>query len=807
MDSSRPLPPEEFPALAVLACNQYLSYLDNSKNFAGKKIISVYTVTRDKIRTDFILTLTERVQNPDACEFWINGKLDPDIKILKYASRNRDHYLRIRVKTNPEDFFAINPDGIKIVSDMRFLVRRLMEFYHGRDSFFMPRRLTPLPPLPEHLLEGLSSEQYLAVQTIPLSPISYVNGAPGTGKTNRVLSRCILRYVLAEKRVMLLAPTNNAVEQMLRGVLPVLKESNIDLRKVYRLGISSEEFSAQYPEVVGDQATDLLYEQLNEELKKEQEKLSAAAAVQARRETAQIRQNLLESIHAAVIPLLKEIIEIRKHQHKLSSELRSTQANKEACQAEYCSANRYLLDLQREKLSREKVITANRELSNRLYYVLFNRAQRKIFLEENKRLIQELIDIKIKVAKSEIDCVNLKRDLDTATAVFSAVNEKYFQCSDSILHISKTIQAYVQQDVAYQEAVQNFLHSEHDSFEPLEAVVSAASSELSDADNMLASISLAEIEAQIKNIQEKLGCIGATAKQQQKQTALVIAGTVDASLNYLANSLSTPSLPICHIFLDEAGYTSIIRGMVPFCHDAPITFLGDHRQLPPVCEMNQIKPDAAPSILWSLSVAYYPDLFYGSLLHLYTDCYCALEQPSFQDMVYLPLNISYRFGPLLAGVLAKHIYDKDFCGAGDENFEIIVAHAKYRPGPYNRSSLSEAESIQRLIGQYEPNNVAILAPYNNQVKLLQQTLPHAYRRSVMTVHRAQGREWDTVVLSVTDTYNRYFTDSRLPIGKQIINTAISRAKHRLILTCDSDVWTTLPDQIINDLIGLATHIK
>ena len=169
----------------------------------------------------------------------------------------------------------------------------------------------------------------------------------------------------------------------------------------------------------------------------------------------------------------------------------------------------------------------------------------------------------------------------------------------------------------------------------------------------------------------------------------------------------------------------------------------------------------------------------------------------------LPLNISYRFGPLLANVLAEHIYGNDFCGAGDKNFEIIVAHASYRPGPYNRISLSEAENILHFVGQYEPHNVAILAPYNNQVKLLQQILPRSYRRSVMTVHRAQGREWDTVILSVTDTHNRYFTDSRLPIGKQILNTAISRAKHRLILVCDSTIWSTVPNQIINDLIELA----
>ena len=79
--------------------------------------------------------------------------------------------------------------------------------------------------------------------------------------------------------------------------------------------------------------------------------------------------------------------------------------------------------------------------------------------------------------------------------------------------------------------------------------------------------------------------------------------------------------------------------------------------------------------------------------------------------------------------------------------------------------------------------------------------------NILTVHGSQGREWDTVLLSVVDTQDKWFTDSnRLESnGKKLINTAVSRAKRKLILVCDAAYWEKQSSQLIGHLLSIAAH--
>ena len=67
-----------------------------------------------------------------------------------------------------------------------------------------------------------------------------------------------------------------------------------------------------------------------------------------------------------------------------------------------------------------------------------------------------------------------------------------------------------------------------------------------------------------------------------------------------------------HIFLDEAGYTSLIKALTLFINDCPITFLGDHKQLTPICQMNfneMKKGENKSVVLWEQSAIYIHDIF------------------------------------------------------------------------------------------------------------------------------------------------------------------------------------------------------
>ena len=90
---------------------------------------------------------------------------------------------------------------------------------------------------------------------------------------------------------------------------------------------------------------------------------------------------------------------------------------------------------------------------------------------------------------------------------------------------------------------------------------------------------------------------------------------------------------------------------------------------------------------------------------------------------------------------------------------------------------------------------------------IRKALPSKFENNVMTIHSSQGREWDTVIISVcdNDTTNRdvklRFTSSLEPYsGLNVINTAVSRAKKNLIIVCDYEFWKGRAP--LDDLIGV-----
>jgi superfamily I DNA/RNA helicase len=96
----------------------------------------------------------------------------------------------------------------------------------------------------------------------------------------------------------------------------------------------------------------------------------------------------------------------------------------------------------------------------------------------------------------------------------------------------------------------------------------------------------------------------------------------------------------------------------------------------------------------------------------------------------------------------------------------------------------------------EPGNasVAILAPYRGQVQLFRDVIRRRrLTQSVRagTVHRLQGQEADIVVLDLSDAigaelslfFRDYLEEKE---AERLLNVAVSRARHRLIVIMDLD---------------------
>ncbi len=808
----------DFQSLVCTSAKQYFDYLTEKQTKgildSGRKVISVYQITSGRIPKEYVLSVSEKVFRPDECEIWVRNKQAIGVEILTTNTINRfTHSIRISDKNGYLDNINnLTPDDIKIVSDLRFLIKRLWQFYKYNQFNLLPPFPIDIPQLPDEQTDYLSEEQKNAVDSVFQFPVTYIHGAPGTGKTRAVLAQCILRYVIAKKRIFLLAPTNNAVEQMLRGVLPVLKDAGIDLECVYRIGTASESFAKEYPQVIGNTALESLLDNLLKQKSHYESEVDNIHKTQEQTQNLFIRLEKCRRTHIEVAGIasqlkvaLTEIAELSNTLGKLYDQSKLTELEYEQTQK---SENEAASDV---SICRDNISLTQKQI-DRLKH-RFWKAKQRHQLEDDLRILLVSFPQYKAAHQNAISTQNQAREKwAAATQAHLDCLGKHNKLLACIENLRKRILTLVDADPDYKASVESSLSRSDYELGDASIFLTTLESQYQDSANQIDYNLYETYIRELQSIKDQLERIGSNAKINQKENALVLAGTIDSTLRDLiipdneADEIKEKR-KIFHVFLDEAGYTCLAKGMAAFACGAPVTFLGDHKQLPPVCEMSRITEEFAPICLWALPIAYYPELIHGDFRDLYYRCYCRKDEPSFYGINYCSLNTSYRFGHGLAGILAKYIYTSKFHGVSDTPFEIQIIDAPFIAGTFTKSNQAEASAISDYLNHNPSHDFSILAPYRNQIKLLRRILPKDYKDNILTVHRSQGCEWDTVILSVTDTHKPFFTDSNLPIGRSVLNTAISRARRKLVIVCDVGVWSAKHGQIITELIETGAFNK
>ena len=225
----------------------------------------------------FILTLRSALKNPEMIQVRIENKIytPEEIKPIEYSEKTKQLTVR-PLDTLSLELGDASPNDVTVISDLRFLVKRIEHWYRSYGKkISLPNRCPAIAGPDSHALKTQpSEEQKDAIHAALSHPFSYIWGAPGTGKTQFVLARCILAYVQAKQRIWITAPTNNAVEQMLYGVLPVLEEAGIPLENVLRMGMASRAFRSRYPSVCEDASAARISATIDEEILKIEAALS-----------------------------------------------------------------------------------------------------------------------------------------------------------------------------------------------------------------------------------------------------------------------------------------------------------------------------------------------------------------------------------------------------------------------------------------------------------------------------------------------------------------------------------------------------
>ena len=324
-----------------------------------------------------------------------------------------------------------------------------------------------------------------------------------------------------------------------------------------------------------------------------------------------------------------------------------------------------------------------------------------------------------------------------------------------------------------------------------------------------------QIKQKISTIKIGIGKFKKEYAKKKLSQAYLIGMTAD-SYN---SRFKEDALPVHHIFIDEGGYMPINKVYGMCRQNIPISIVGDSMQLPPVSEMSGVIKENAE---YEKVLLYDMNAFY--LDTLFEEGYEGLKKAYFKGIApsntipKVELTQTYRFGDKLATILDKHVYKNGFRSAiGEGGFRLECIDAVNEETPkHGRVNPAEADAIRSLLMSSDlGEDFVILSPYKNQVSHLKYRLKGIVNpNQVMSIHRSQGQEWETVIISVVDfmsggSHGMWFTNSTNDISKglKVINTAVSRAKKRLILVGHRRFWMVQEEQLLGDLFSNADKLE
>lgn len=789
----------------IRGADRYHQYLkDQNKGRKECRVVSIETIEEET----YELKLDKKLLDTDSLLFELFGETfkQTQISILDYDSEN--YHMVIRPNKQSEKCIElmrkVSAKDILLVADLRFLVRRVKEWYeeYGQRLRFPAEAGTyATAPKPIENQKPPSDEQKEAIESALNSPVSYIWGAPGTGKTQYVLGYCVYHYIQAKQRIAIFAPTNNSIDQVMRGVIRLLKQAGIEYGdKILRLGTPTKQFAEEFPEICEFQGI----------------------AKQIERYKQQV-ETLKEVLKYKIISNQMEKIKNTYHAMTQMSEA----INQRASVAWQLSVvERGIRDLEKalpyERAKFEGKQEVARLVESRMQGSLY-RFYSALRSGDTGRAAQ-LRAIRNEISQLSISIEGMESKMEIQRSGLAALQRELSECPDPSDFLSIIMQQSNDVKSLYEITQKLNTMNLENSIRKIKELLDTSNTwyqsrlgRYAEYDNRTAD----EIQSQILQMNSKIEELRNRTTAERSKRAIVIAGTLDAYVSRISHNGekaildSETDVSFAHVFLDEAGYANLPKGTTLFACHCPITFLGDHYQLPPVCEMDlddEVDARYPDAWLWSETSLKVESLFFRPIEDLKRSC---LEghPPEFSRMPKRDLHETFRFGKELASLLDQHVYDN--CGfrsaPGVDSFRIEYIDAPRRTiSEKKRENLDEALAVRAYVHQHAVGDVAVLTPYRNQLHLLEKRCEDFKRKErILTVHGSQGREWDTVILSVSDTSDMYFTNTRNrgSKGRLLINTAVSRAKKRLILVCDYTYWISQDSQMICALLKNARPVK
>lgn len=262
------------------------------------------------------------------------------------------------------------------------------------------------------------------------------------------------------------------------------------------------------------------------------------------------------------------------------------------------------------------------------------------------------------------------------------------------------------------------------------------------------------------------------------------------STTYSAKSCISNDFVFDYIIMDEASQVDIKTGALALSCALNVVIVGDDMQLPNVVSAEEEKA------LNAIKETYNVDERYNAVTHSFLRS-CA---EVLKDAPSTLLREHYRCHPKIIQFCNHRFYGGELIAmtkdSGEKDVLQVIRTVK---GNHAREHFNQRE-IDAIVQEVMPlcedkGSVGIITPYRTQAEAINRVLG---KDIASTVHKYQGRECDTIIMSMVDNLPTSFSDD-----KNLLNVAISRAKSQLYIVTSGNEMPE--DTNIAQLISYARY--
>ena len=244
-----------------------------------------------------------------------------------------------------------------------------------------------------------------------------------------------------------------------------------------------------------------------------------------------------------------------------------------------------------------------------------------------------------------------------------------------------------------------------------------------------------------------------------------------------------------YVIMDEASQVSVETGLLALTCARNAVIVGDIMQLP-----NVITEDDSVKLEEIRKSTNIPES-YNAADHSFLSSVLATI-PNVPETL---LREHYRCHPDIINFCNQKFYGGNLLIMTKRNdvkkhlLVLMTAPGQHCRGHYNQREIDAVKiELKPLLDNFE--ETGIIAPYNSQVNQFRSQIPEI---EVATVHKYQGREKDTIIMSITDDLITEFVDNA-----NLLNVAVSRAKNKFCLVVSGN-----PQELNGNIHDLINYIK